>query len=81
VVTTAGAATTTTTTTTTMTDAGQRSDEVALRECIERITARHFGASRSEIATIDQARSQFSSFYAADVITVRLSCGRRSRCF
>ena len=80
--------TTTTTTTTTMTattlptDAARRAgDEAALRACVERIVADEFGAAPSAIASIEQKRSQFSSLYAADVITVRLTGGKEFKVF
>lgn len=65
----------------TTTAAHQHADEEALRACVQRITAEHFGASSSDIAALERNRSQFSSFYAADVITVRLNSGREYKIF
>jgi hypothetical protein len=70
-----------TTTATPTATAQQESDERALRDCIDRIAAEKFGASPSAIAALERKRSQFSSFYAADVITVRLSSGREFKVF
>ncbi len=56
-------------------------DAAALRDCVERIVAEQFAASPSAIAAIEQKRSQFSSFYAADVITVRLATGQAFKVF
>ena len=73
----------TSTTTSDAADAGKRADEdaAALRQCLERIVAEQFAASPSSIAAIEQQRSQFSSFYAADVITVRLTTGQAFKVF
>ena len=69
-------------TTTTTTGANQRSDdEDALRDCVKRIVAEHFDAPPSAIVAIDRTRSKFSSFYAADVITVCLSSGTQFKIF
>jgi hypothetical protein len=70
------------TTTAITTDATRRlADEAALRECVERIVVEHFHAAPSAIAAVDQKRSQFSSFYAADVITVSLVDGEDFKIF
>jgi hypothetical protein len=73
----------TSTTTSDAADAGKRAaeDAAALRECVERIVAEQFAASPSAIAGIEQQRSKFSSFYAADVITVRLTAGQAFKVF
>jgi len=73
----------TSTTTSDAADAGKRAaeDAAALRDCVERIVAEQFAASPSAIAAIEQERSQFSSFYAADVITVRLTTGEAFKVF
>src|SRR5687767_4844660 len=57
------------------------SDGEALRACIDRIAADKFSASPSAIASLERNRSQFSSFYAADVVTVRLSSGQEFKVF
>ena len=59
----------------------EHSDDDALRVCVERIAAERFGACPSDIAELERKRSQFSSFYAADVITVRLNSGRQFKVF
>jgi aminoglycoside phosphotransferase (APT) family kinase protein len=63
------------------TAAQRRSDEAVLRSCIERIVAERSDASPSAIVAIEQTRSQFASFYAADVITVRLGNGTAFKLF
>jgi hypothetical protein len=65
----------------TSTVASQQSDEHALRACLDDIVARHFGEARGRVAQIQRKRSEFSSFYAADVITVRLSSGKEFKLF
>jgi hypothetical protein len=57
-----------------------RADQEALRGCLERIVAEQFGAAAC-IASVEQKRSQFSSFYAADVITERLTSGKEFKVF
>ena len=71
----------TTTTTLQPDDTRRAEDEEALRTCIERIVAEQFNASPSSIAAIEQKRSQFSSFYAADVVTIRLTSGKEFKVF
>jgi hypothetical protein len=58
-----------------------QSDEDALRHCVEQIVAEHFDSCASEIAAVTQKRSEFSSFYAADVITVHLKSGGEFKVF
>jgi hypothetical protein len=64
-----------------MTGTKPRSDHDALRDCIERVAVEHFNAAPANIVAIEQKRSLFSSFYAADVITVRLTCGKQIKIF
>ena len=61
----------------TTTVATQRTDELVLREYIEQIVAAQFGRGAA-IASVERQRSQFSSFYASDVLTIRLSSGDAS---
>ena len=67
--------------TTTTSSANSTADDDALRACIERVVAEHFAAPPAAIVAIDRTRSEFSSFYAADVITVRLESGRQFKIF
>jgi aminoglycoside phosphotransferase (APT) family kinase protein len=63
----------------TTTPVSQRPDEDVLRECLEGVVeARGGGAA---IAEVRRQRSQFSSFYASDVLTVRLATGEEFKVF
>jgi hypothetical protein len=55
--------------------------EQVLRLCLEPIVARDYGARPSDITAIERKRSEFSSFYASDVITVRLTDGNHFKVF
>src|SRR5688572_28350529 len=61
--------------------ATQRSDEDVLHECLERVVATRFGRPAGEIVAVERKRSKYSSFYASDVITVRLAAGGEVRVF
>ena len=65
----------------TTTDASRRSDQEMLRERLERIVTDQFGASPTAIEGIERKRSEFSSFYASDIITVRLANGEQLKVF
>jgi Phosphotransferase enzyme family len=49
-------------------------EEHDLRSCLARIARDEFG-SRSPVADVQRKRSQYSSFYGSDVLTVRLADG------
>jgi hypothetical protein len=55
-------------------------DELVLQECIGDIVAVHFGGRRS-VSSVQRKRSQFSSFYASDVLTIRLESGEELKVF
>ena len=55
--------------------------EQALRSSIERIVCQHFHGGTSSIESIERKRSEFSSFYASDIITVRLVSGEQFKIF
>ena len=59
----------------------QRSDEEALRECLEGVIATRFGRAAGDVVAVERKRSKYSSFYASDVITVRLTTGDEVRVF
>ena len=61
--------------------ATQRSDEDVLRECLEGVVADRFGRRAGGITAVERKRSKYSSFYASDVITVRLASGGELRVF
>ena len=61
--------------------ATKRSDEDVLRECLEGVVSTRFGRPASEITAVERKRSKYSSFYASDVITVRLATGDEVRVF
>ena len=61
--------------------ATQRSDEDVLRDCLEGVVAARFGRPAREITAVERERSKYSSFYASDVITVRLGSGDEVRVF
>jgi aminoglycoside phosphotransferase (APT) family kinase protein len=61
--------------------ASQQSHEDVLRSSLQRIVAEQFGAPADSISQIDRNRSQFSSFYASDIVTVGLSGGRTLKVF
>jgi hypothetical protein len=61
--------------------ATRRSDDEVLRECVEGVVASRFGRGAGEIAAVERKRSKYSSFYASDVITVRLRSGDEVRVF
>ena len=65
----------------TTTVASQRSDEDVLRECLEEVVARNFSGRPSAVAAVERERSKYSSFYASDVITVRLESGEQFKVF
>ena len=58
----------------------QRIDEDALRQCLENIVYAICGR-RSEIADIHRRRSDYSSWYSSDVITVQLVTGFELKMF
>src|SRR5438046_2303028 len=60
--------------------APQQAAEDALRRCVEGIVARNYGG-REAVAGIDRRRSDHSSSYPADVVTVRLTGGEVFRLF
>jgi len=55
--------------------------ERVLRSCLEPIVARYYGSRPSDIAAVERKRSEFSSFYASDIITVRLASGDQFQVF
>jgi aminoglycoside phosphotransferase (APT) family kinase protein len=57
----------------------RRPDEEVLRACLEGVVADLGGGS--PVAAVERQRSQFSSFYASDVITVRLASGEELKVF
>jgi hypothetical protein len=61
--------------------ARKRSDEDVLRECLEPVLAKRFPAEPFAIADIERKRSQYSSFYASDIVTVRLESGEQLKVF
>jgi hypothetical protein len=52
-----------------------------LRECLEGVVANHFRDGGVTIDTVERRRSQYSSFYASDIVTVTLTSGERLRVF
>jgi hypothetical protein len=54
--------------------------QAALRRCVERLVAERFGA-RAAVAGIERERSDHSSSYPSDVVTVRLAGGEEFRLF
>jgi hypothetical protein len=64
----------------TTTVATQRTDDLVLREYVEQIVAAQFGSSAA-IASVERQRSRFSSFYASDVLTIRLASGEELKVF
>ena len=65
----------------TSTIATRRPDEQVLRECMEDLVARHFPGRAPAISSVERKRSQYSSFYASDVITVTLESGEQVKVF
>ena len=65
----------------TITSAPRRSDEAVLRSCLDEIVAGHAANVRGPIAAVERKRSAFSSFYASDVITIRLAGGDEIKVF
>jgi hypothetical protein len=59
----------------------RRSDEGVLRALLDDVVARHGGGRASAIVSIERRRSQFSSFYASDVLTIRLESGDELKVF
>jgi Phosphotransferase enzyme family len=56
--------------------AGPANDaQEVLRACLEPIVAKIFADRPARIDSIERKRSEFSSFYASDIITVRLASG------
>ncbi|HEV8379252.1 MAG TPA: phosphotransferase [Tepidisphaeraceae bacterium] len=55
--------------------------EQALRSCVEQIVGQHFHGGTSSIESIERKRSEFASFYASDIITVRLVSGEQFKIF
>src|SRR5438105_1367907 len=55
--------------------------EQVLRSCLEQIVVEHYSNRPSRIEAIERKRSQFSSFYASDIITVRLASGDELKVF
>ena len=55
-------------------------EEQVLRECLERIVADVFGSGPA-ITAVQRKRSQYSSFYGSDVLTVRLEDGGEFQVF
>jgi hypothetical protein len=58
-----------------------RSEERVLRERLDDVVAKHGGGRASAISSVERKRSQFSSFYASDVLTIRLACGHELKVF
>jgi len=56
-------------------------DQQLLRSCLEPILAQNFPSQLSRIESIERRRSQFSSFYASDIITIRLASGDELKVF
>jgi hypothetical protein len=65
----------------TTTVASQQSDEEVLRECLEEVVAKKIRGRPSPVAHLERKRSQYSSFYASDIITVRLESGEEFKVF
>jgi hypothetical protein len=65
----------------TTTAALQRSDDDVLRECLEQVVARNLRGRASPVAAVKRTRSKYSSFYASDVVTVRLKSGEQFKVF
>jgi hypothetical protein len=65
----------------TTTDELRRSDEDVLRSCVEEIVSEQFPGRSRAIQSVDRKRSKFSSFYASDIITVRLADGEDFKIF
>ena len=63
------------------TEARADDGEQVLRSCLEQIVAEHYSNRLSRIEAIERKRSQFSSFYASDIITVRLASGDEFKVF
>jgi len=61
--------------------ASQRPGEDVLRQCLEGIVADRLGAPPTSISEIARERSRFSSFYASDVVNVRLASGEEFKVF
>ena len=59
----------------------RQSDEEALRECMEDIVAARSDGLTLPIAAVERKRSKYSSFYASDVVTVRLAAGNEFKVF
>jgi hypothetical protein len=59
----------------------QSADEGALRSCIEAVVSERFPNESRGIESVERKRSKFSSFYASDVVTVRLTDGEEFRVF
>jgi hypothetical protein len=59
----------------------RQSDEDALRECLEDVVGTRLGDLASPIAAVERKRSKYSSFYASDVVTVRLASGDEVKVF
>jgi hypothetical protein len=66
---------------TTSVSSRHRDDEAALRECLERIVAERFGGRKPAVESVQRRRSAFSSFYASDVLTCRLTSGGEIKVF
>src|ERR1041384_7513584 len=56
-------------------------DEQLLRLHLEPVAARHFPGRASRIESIERKRSEFSSFYASDILTVHLAGGDTFKVF
>jgi hypothetical protein len=63
------------------TDAELDDAQQVLRSCLEPIVAKLFAGRPSRIEAIERKRSEFSSFYASDIITVRLASGDEFKVF
>jgi Phosphotransferase enzyme family len=62
-------------------DVGLDDDEQLLRSYLEPVAAKLFPARPVRIQSIERKRSEFSSFYASDIITVGLSSGDTFKVF
>jgi hypothetical protein len=66
---------------TVQTDAEIDEPQQVLHACLEPIVAKNFADRPSRIDSIERKRSQFSSFYASDIITVRLASAEEFKVF
>jgi hypothetical protein len=66
---------------TTTEEVRRSADEDILHSCIERIVSEQYPGKSSRIESVERRRSKFSSFYASDVVTVRLADGEELKVF